>query len=65
MANFTEKFNRHNPRGFKPNLLAPTWPSLLMQDALGHLNDFSDDELRQISQAVELEIREPSAPFIF
>lgn len=65
MAKFTNQFNRHNPREFKPSMLAPTWPPLLIQDALGLLKEFTDDELVQIAQAVEDEIQAHANPANF
>ena len=65
MAKFTDQFIRHNPRKFKPSMLAPTWPPLLMQDALGLLKEFTDDELVQIAQAVESEIQGHANPATF
>lgn len=65
MARFTDQFNRHNPRKFRPSVLIPTWPAIVQQDAKQLLIKFSDAELIERAIAVEIAIESIADPATF
>lgn len=67
MAHFTDQFTRHDPWTFRPSILIPTWPTILLQDAraLALLSGVDRDALAEIAEEIEKELQAISAPYLF
>ena len=65
MAHFTDQFRRHNPWKFRPSILIPTWPTILLQDARELLSGVDPDALGEIAEEIEKELQAISTPYLF
>lgn len=65
MARFTDQFDRHNPKSFRPSMPIATWPTLVHVDALELLSDVDADAFDELAIACEQAIEEQASPWNF